>query len=199
MRSSLRHSAIVLALLGSVGVAAAVDDGGLGKINRGPGEAQRPSVGAPPGSMEQSGSGDAVTNKDDPRPGAMGASAPTPDTNTGTAPNGPIGATPQTMPSKYSPENDAADKRPIMAHPVPLSDAEKRQIYDSVAGNAEAVARSIDVSLASPLPSDVTLYELPKSLTEAMPAVRGFKYVKLENKVLLVDPPNRIVVGEIEK
>jgi len=147
----------------------------------------------------KSGSGDAVTNKDDPRPGAMGASAPTPDTNTGTAPSGPIGATPQTMPSKYSPENDAADKRPIMAHPVPLSDAEKRQIYDSVAGNAEAVARSIDVSLASPLPSDVTLYELPKSLTEAMPAVRGFKYVKLENKVLLVDPPNRIVVGEIEK
>jgi hypothetical protein len=202
MRSSLRHGALALALFGSVGLAAAADNADSGKINNGAAEAQQPPAGGPPNQAEQPGSGDIVTNgppMGEAPPAATSAAAAAPRDNMGAAPSGPIGSTPQTMPSKYSGDNDVADKRPIMAHPLALTDAQKRQIYDGVASNRDAAVHSVDARVASILPGDVTLYELPSSLVEAIPAVRGYKYVKFDDKVLLVNPPNRIVVGEIAK
>jgi hypothetical protein len=43
----------------------------------------------------------------------------------------------------------------------------------------------------------VELWDLPPGVEDQVPAVRGYKFVKGLDKVLLVNPPNRVVVGEI--
>jgi hypothetical protein len=122
-----------------------------------------------------------------------------PDDNTGVAASGPIGATGQTMPAKLSAENDALDKMPIMGHPLPLTDEQKRTVYDSLAANSGAEAKGIAAGPANALPADVAIHDLPDKLTEQIPALKGYKFAKLDGKIVIVSPPNRIVVGEISK
>jgi hypothetical protein len=132
-------------------------------------------------------------------PAASGEDAAPPhaDSNTGAAPSSPPGATRQTVPSKNSPENAALDKLPIMAWPIRLSDADKRRLYESAAANDKAPVQNIKAAPATELPFDVAMTAFPPELTSAIPAVQGYKYVKLADKLLLVSPSNRVVVGEI--
>jgi hypothetical protein len=105
---------------------------------------------------------------------------------------------PQTMSSLDSERNAWLDKIPTMALPMPLNDAEKQRIYASVSETAPTQA-SLAVEPAHVLSNDVALHELPKKIAQEIPSVRTLHYAKFENKVLLVQAPNRIVVGVIEK
>jgi hypothetical protein len=49
------------------------------------------------------------------------------------------------------------------------------------------------------VPSSIDLQELPPALAQDVPPLRGYKYVKLPDKLILVAPANRVVVGEIAK
>jgi len=113
--------------------------------------------------------------------------------------SGPIGASEQTMPAKADEDVAARDRVPIMARPLPLTDDQKRQIYDSVMNNTDVPVTQTVAKPATILPGSVELSALPSDLEDQIPAVRGYKYVKLQDKVLLVSPANRVVVGEIER
>jgi hypothetical protein len=208
MRSSLRSGTVALVLLGSTGFVQAADDVDRGVINRGAGEATRPPTGAPAGVMQQSGAGTAVRDvpaSNTPSGAFPHASAAAPDAttdkteNTGATSSGPIGATGQTMPAKFSERNATLDKTPIMAQPLPLTDEQKRMVYDSLAANSEVETRAIDTEPANALPTDVKLYDVPEKVTEQIPALKGYKYVRLVDKLVLVAAPNRVVVGAIMK
>jgi hypothetical protein len=122
------------------------------------------------------------------------------DPNTGALPpQAPVGSTRQTVPAKFSPENAALDKLPIMAFPIPLSEAEKRQVYDAAVANENAPVRKVPGALSTQLPSDVDMAEFPPNLVAAVPAIAGYKYVRLPDRIILVSPANRIVVGEIAR
>lgn len=87
MHRTLQQGVIALTLFGSIGFAAAADEANPWK-----GEAQMP-------------------------PPAASSEMPAPketDLNTGSAESGPIGATGQTMPSKFSPKNQALDDAPLI-------------------------------------------------------------------------------------
>jgi hypothetical protein len=114
-------------------------------------------------------------------------------------PHGPIGAGAQTMPAKFDEAVAARDRIPIMARPLPLSDDQRRQIYDRVMEDAQAPVAQASAQPATVLPDAVTLNTLPSGLEDQIPAIRGYKYVKLQDKVLLVSPANRVVVGEIQR
>jgi len=49
------------------------------------------------------------------------------------------------------------------------------------------------------LPRSVELQELPASVTKDVPVVRGYKFVKLEDRVLLVSPLDRTVAAEMPR
>lgn len=115
-----------------------------------------------------------------------------------TSAQGPIGATGQTMPAKSSPTVAAADAVPIMARPIGLNADQRRQIYDSVMAGTAKVERSGALP-AGELPDSVTMMEFPADITSAMPQMRALKYVRTDDKVLVVSPPNRIVIDEIGK
>lgn len=110
------------------------------------------------------------------------------------------GATRQTEPSTVSAANAAQDKLPILAMQLPLTDQQKSKIFASL-GKAPAVpAGTIHVTVAQSLPNtDVTLQEFPADAKAAVPDIARYKYVQLNDRVLIVDPPFRTVVGEIKK
>jgi len=111
----------------------------------------------------------------------------------------PIGSSPETTPAKFDENVAARDRIGIMARPLPLTDEQKRQIYSSVMERSDAPVTQTTAQPATILPGSVQLSELPAGLEDQFPALRGYKYVKLPNKMLLVSPSNRIVVGEIQR
>jgi len=65
-----------------------------------------------------------------------------------------------------------------------------------------AAALSTGVAVPRPthaLPRSVELRELPASVTKDVPVVRGYKFVKLEDRVLLVSPLDRTVAAEMPR
>ncbi|HEY1474713.1 MAG TPA: hypothetical protein VGF53_11590 [Pseudolabrys sp.] len=113
---------------------------------------------------------------------------------------GPIGATGQTMPAKFSQRNDVLDRVPTMAWPLVLSDEERQRIYQAaMADNAPAASDADRLAPASGLTANQALNEmhpLPASVS-SIGAVQGLDYIKTKNKTFLVRPATRIVVDEI--
>ena len=100
----------------------------------------------------------------------------------------------QTDPAKYSERNNALDELPTMAFPLPLTDEQRQRIRAAV---GKAPVESASAQSADLLPSGITVRDLPRELTAEIPATRNLGYVRTSDKILLVSPPNRIVVGEI--
>ena len=100
----------------------------------------------------------------------------------------------QTVPSLFSERNAALDALPTMAFPLPLSDEDKQRIRD--AARQAPVVRT-EVHPADLLPIGLEVRELPAQVTAAIPATRNFGFVRTSDRVLLVLPSSRIVVGEI--
>jgi hypothetical protein len=132
-------------------------------------------------------------------PAAVGPSqANTASSARGTS-NGPIGATGQTMPSTISAENARLDKLPTTALQFPLTDEQKKLIAKSVAG-APLTQSKEDLSkvhVADFLPTATPTQDFSLEVMSDIPGAKQYKFVKLDKRVLIVDPPNLTVVGEI--
>ncbi len=133
---------------------------------------------------------------------AQGASATTGVGSRAADPHrpGPIGATGQTLPAKFSSRNDVLDRLPIMAWPQRLTDQERQQIFQAVmADKAQAAANADALGPASELSTEQALtgmHALPDSVS-GIGTLKKLAYVKGKTKVLLVEMSTRIVVDEI--
>jgi hypothetical protein len=103
----------------------------------------------------------------------------------------------QTVPAKFSARNDAIDKTPIVAMPIGLSDVQKMRILQTVRA-ANAPIQKVDAKVTSPLPSNIPLFDLPANVKAEIPNLKDIKFVRLDDRVLMVYAPNWIVVGEIK-
>ncbi len=132
------------------------------------------------------------------KPGSVGPSqAATP--GGGDQPDVP-GATRQTLPSTVSAENAEQDKRPIMSFGFPLSDEQKRTIAAGLDAAPNAGAKSdakINAHVADAVPPGTELRAFPEAVTKEIPEAVRYKYVDTGDRILIVNPPNGIVVGEI--
>jgi hypothetical protein len=112
------------------------------------------------------------------------------------------GATPQTMPAKYSQENTERAEYSIMGYPVQLSDAQKQEIWQAVGAKpatANDGGEKIYAEAGVFLPPLVQGQALPEGMSNEIAELRGLKYVKVDDKILLVQPANGIVRGVIEE
>jgi len=118
------------------------------------------------------------------------------------APGAPQGR--QDEPAKTSARNDALDKTPIMAYPLALTDEQKRAIYQRLTQGGEpglsggaAPASNITAKPSEQVPATLALQELPPEMAASMPSVADYKFLRLQDKILVVNPRESIVVGEI--
>ena len=127
-----------------------------------------------------------------------GTGAPAAPQAVSTSP-GPIGATLQTMPAKFSQRNDMLDHLPIMSWPLRLTAQQRQQIYRAVmadksppAPGAEKLKPASSLSYAQAR----DLRPLPQQLS-GIDALHGLQYVKAKDKALLVRPAVQTVVDQI--
>lgn len=77
-----------------------------------------------------------------------------------------------------------------------LTDEQRGHIFDGIMKLSDTpVADVAEPDLATSLPRSVALQELPASVTGEIPLVQGYKFVKLEDRILLVSPLDRSVVA----
>jgi len=100
----------------------------------------------------------------------------------------------QTVPAKYSERNNKIDHLPIMAMPTGLTDAQKKNIADAVR-SADTPTQQTSAKAAEELPWDVEVHDIPVAAND-MP---DLKYVRTPDRILLVRPTNRVVIGEIKE
>ena len=110
----------------------------------------------------------------------------------------------QDEPAKTSARNDRIDKTPIMAYPLALSDEQKRAIYQRLTQGAEpglsggaTPSSNITAKPSEQVPATLALQELPPEMAASMPSVADYKFLRLQDKILVVNPRESIVVGEI--
>jgi hypothetical protein len=81
-----------------------------------------------------------------------------------------------------------------------LSDEQRGRIYDGVMRIADApVAQAPAPALADALPRGVAMQDLPASVTREIPLVRGHKFVKFDDRIVVVDPASRLIVAMIPR
>jgi hypothetical protein len=83
---------------------------------------------------------------------------------------------------------------------LPLSDEQRGHIFDGIMKLPDAPVADVPApAAASGLPTSVALQELPASVTREIPMVLGYKFVKLDDRILLVSPIDRSVVAEMPR
>lgn len=91
-----------------------------------------------------------------------------------------------------------AARRP--AQPLALTDEERARIHSRVIRMPNAPTVEVTPpELLGALPSFVPLQELPAGMAQDIPLVQGYKFVKLDDRILLVNPATRVVVSEIPR
>jgi hypothetical protein len=158
MQLSIRHCAMLLALIGSVGLVAADQNNNIVNPNK--------------PVFQVGGSDEADVT-------------------------GSLGQTWHTLPSGAPVDVSVAGRLPVI---LPLSDEERGRIHASVTRLVGVPAEQVaDADMATELPDSVAMQDFPDSLLDDVPVVQPYKFVKLEDRIWLVNPTSRRVVAEIPR
>jgi hypothetical protein len=99
-----------------------------------------------------------------------------------------------TVPAKFSAQNAADDALTTTAYTFKkLSGDQRRRIHQALKDQPAGSAFNADVGIQ--LPASINLRPLPSELTENVPQTGGYQYAVAGNRVLLVSPVSRVVVG----
>jgi hypothetical protein len=97
-------------------------------------------------------------------------------------------------PAKFSPRKAAEDELITLAHTFRhLSDAQRRTIHAALSDRPTGAAFNARVGVV--LPPAVELHPLPADLLAKVPQIDGHQYAVANDRVLLVSPSSRVVVG----
>src|SRR6516164_10122787 len=78
-----------------------------------------------------------------------------------------------------------------------LSDEERGRLYEGVMRITDASVANVPApAVADALPSGVPLQD-PAGMAQEVPQVRGHKFVKFDDRIVVVDPKSRVVVAMI--
>jgi hypothetical protein len=99
-----------------------------------------------------------------------------------------------TIPARFSEKNAADDKLITLAYTFKtLSNEEWRAIYEALRDKPTGAAFNEDIGVK--LPVDVALQPVPPDLANNVPQTKGYYYAVTHDRVLLVSPVNRTIVG----
>lgn len=81
-----------------------------------------------------------------------------------------------------------------------INDEQRRHIFEGVIRIYDApVAGGPTPEVADALPEQVPMQELPTGITQNIPLVQGHKFVKFDDRILIVNPSTRLVVAMIPR
>jgi len=81
-----------------------------------------------------------------------------------------------------------------------LSEEERGRLYEGIMRIADTWVANVPApAVAGALPSGVPLHDLPAGMAQEIPQVEGHKFVKFEDRIVVVDPRSRVVVAMIPR
>jgi len=85
------------------------------------------------------------------------------------------------------------------ASALPLTDEQRGLVFLGVMNLPDVPEADVEADPAVPLSESVELQNLPAMVTEKIPLLEDYKFVKLDDRILVVDPQNRAVVTQIPR
>jgi len=97
-------------------------------------------------------------------------------------------------------ETTGSVDRSAITQVLPLSEEQRALIFLGVMNLPDVPEATLDAPNPSmPLPSSVELQDLPAMVTRKVPLVANHKFVKLDDRILVVEPQSRTVVSQIPR
>lgn len=88
----------------------------------------------------------------------------------------------------------------VTEEPLALTPVQRQTIYRTIVRErvaAPAPAPTVEYRVGAPVPGGVQLYAMPETVAVEVPAIRQYKYMMVNNRVVLVDPATSQVVAEL--
>lgn len=86
----------------------------------------------------------------------------------------------------------------VTEEPLALTPVQRRTIYRTIVRERVAPAPSptVEHHVGTRVPTGVELYSVPEAVAVEVPTIRRYKYMTVNNRVVLVDPATSEVVEE---
>lgn len=87
----------------------------------------------------------------------------------------------------------------VTTEPLQLSPVQRQTIYRTITRErtVRPAQATVEYRVGTRVPADVQLYEVPDTVAVEVPAIRQYKYMVVNNRVVLVDPATSQVVAEV--
>jgi hypothetical protein len=86
----------------------------------------------------------------------------------------------------------------VTTEPLELTPVQRRTIYRTIVRERVAPAEpTVEYRVGARLPDSVRLYSIPQEVAVEVPKIRSYKYMVVNNRVVLVDPATSLVVEEV--
>jgi hypothetical protein len=88
----------------------------------------------------------------------------------------------------------------VTAEPLQLTPVQRQTIYRTIVQQPVAApAPTVEYRVGARIPDSVRLYSIPDSVAVEVPAVKAYRYMVVNNRVVLVDPATSQVVAELTR
>jgi hypothetical protein len=95
---------------------------------------------------------------------------------------------------------DGFPERRTSAPELAISDEQREHIFEIVMGISDVpVATGPTLEITDALPEQVPMQDLPTDVSQDIPLVQGHKFVKFDDRILIVQPSSRLVVAMIPR
>jgi hypothetical protein len=85
----------------------------------------------------------------------------------------------------------------ITSQPLQLSPVQRQTIYRTIRrAPVQTVEPTIEYRVGTRVPQTARLYEVPQDVAVEVPAVRSYKYMMVNDRVVLVDPATSEIVAD---
>lgn len=86
----------------------------------------------------------------------------------------------------------------VTTQPLQLTPVQRQTVYRTIVQKRVAPAQpTVSYRVGMRVPETVRLYDVPDTVAVEVPAVRSYKYMMVNERVVLVDPATSEVVGEL--
>jgi hypothetical protein len=102
--------------------------------------------------------------------------------------------------SAASAQTTVITQEPAPGRVVTLTPAQRTTVYRSVVREPVATGQAtVEYRVGTRVPAETRLYAMPQTVVTEVPAIRSYKYMVVNNRVVLVDPATSEVVEEISE
>src|SRR5215831_6904395 len=88
----------------------------------------------------------------------------------------------------------------VTTEPLQLTPVQRRTVYRTIVRERVAPAQpTVEYRVGARVPENVRLYTVPQEVAVEVPAIRPYKYMVVNDRVVLIDPATSEVVAELDE